>query len=242
VAAKWIAAVVIVSGLAVGGVAVTSTNDQTAPVAPSVSSVSTAVATLAVPPPPVGPASSANVVKNDDLPRAEPQNDVARGLRVEVGSAPIVDGHAMRAEANEGAPQVAKEARRLEASAASGSVESEANDSAPAKAEGASVAASPAAMTTSTATSLTLEVARLDRAKSAVASGQGAVALRELDAYAREFPTGSLRGEATLLRVDALLLAGDRAGAAALARALVQAAPQSPLAPRLRGIAGMSAP
>jgi TolA-binding protein len=96
--------------------------------------------------------------------------------------------------------------------------------------------------TTSTSTSLTLEVARLDRAKSAVAAGQGAVALQELDAYAREFPTGSLRGEATLLRVDALLLAGDRAGAAALAKALVVAAPQSPLAPRLRGIAGMSNP
>lgn len=232
--AKWTAAVVIVSGVAVGGgAALTSSNESRAPSAPASVIAPATVATEVVPP---QLPNAVSTVKHGETPPSEPQVDVARGARVEsvVGAN---DGRVARADATENTLPVTKEPRRVEGPAPS---EPENNVAAPTKPEGVSTGASPTA--TSTSTSLTLEVARLDRAKSAVASGQGTVALQELDAYAREFPAGSLRGEATLLRVDALLLAGDRTGAAALARALVQAAPQSPLAPRLRGIAGMANP
>ena len=50
--------------------------------------------------------------------------------------------------------------------------------------------------------------------------------------------TGVLSPEATVLRIQALQLAGDRAAAAALAQRFIRAFPKSPHVPRLRALAG----
>jgi hypothetical protein len=85
------------------------------------------------------------------------------------------------------------------------------------------------------------EVSALDRARNAIAARKPADALAALDEYERG-GSRMLAQEAAVLRVEALLLAGNRAGAAALARRLVEAEPQSPHAPRWREIAGQHNP
>lgn len=104
--------------------------------------------------------------------------------------------------------------------------------------EGASTNTAPAP--TAMASSLRAEINQIDRIRGYISSGNGAAALRELNSYSAEFPNGTLRGEVTSLRLEALLLTGDRAQAAAIARSLLSAAPNSPNAPRWRSIAGMS--
>lgn len=83
------------------------------------------------------------------------------------------------------------------------------------------------------------EVAALDAARAALASRDGAGALRALDRYAADFPRGFLGQEATVLRVEALAARGDRAAAADLARRFVAAHPSSPMADRVRSLGGL---
>jgi hypothetical protein len=85
--------------------------------------------------------------------------------------------------------------------------------------------------------SLADEVASLDAARAELASGNGAGALRALDEHDRRFVGGALGPEATVLRIEALALRGDRGSAAALARAFLAAHPRSPHAARIRSIA-----
>ena len=68
----------------------------------------------------------------------------------------------------------------------------------------------------------------------------GVRAAKELDSYARRFPAGSLRTEAKVLRIEALMLRGDRAGATRLGRALLQRSPKGPYARRIRSLLGES--
>jgi hypothetical protein len=91
-------------------------------------------------------------------------------------------------------------------------------------------------------TSLTEEVAALDGAREALASGDAARALRGLDEHDRRFPGGMLGPEATVLRIEALLLRGDRASAARLGGAFLDAHPRSPHASRLRSLLGLGLP
>jgi hypothetical protein len=84
-----------------------------------------------------------------------------------------------------------------------------------------------------TASSLDMEVAALDRVRSALAERDATRAIEELDAYDRAFPSPVLRDEATVLRVDALVEQGNRAGAEALARRFLLANPRSPHASHL---------
>jgi hypothetical protein len=83
-------------------------------------------------------------------------------------------------------------------------------------------------------TSLADEVAALDVARVALASGNAAAALRALDDHDRRFPGGALGPEATVMRIEALALRGDRASAARLGRAFLDAHPRSPHASRIR--------
>lgn len=76
------------------------------------------------------------------------------------------------------------------------------------------------------------ETASLDAARSALRSGRAGEALVQLDAYARRFPGGVLGPESSALRVEALLLLGDRAGAEAIAHALIASAPRTSAARR----------
>jgi hypothetical protein len=78
--------------------------------------------------------------------------------------------------------------------------------------------------------SLPTELALIESAHNALARGDTGQALRSLDAYDLRFPGGVLEQEASVLRVRALLLAGDRAGAAALAERFLAEHPASPYA------------
>jgi hypothetical protein len=83
---------------------------------------------------------------------------------------------------------------------------------------------------------LSREVEALELAHRALAEHNPARALGILDRYRAQFPEGRLASEATLLRVQALLAIGDRAGAQALADAYSAANPGTPYARRIKEI------
>jgi hypothetical protein len=85
------------------------------------------------------------------------------------------------------------------------------------------------------------ETAALDAVRVA-AQSSGAAALGLLDAYDRKFSSGSLRAEAAVLRVEALLAAGRRADAVALATRQISADPQGAHAARLRSLVEADTP
>ncbi len=92
------------------------------------------------------------------------------------------------------------------------------------------------------ATSLMEEVAALDAAREALAAGDAPRALRALDDHDRRFAGGALGPETTVLRIDALVLRGDRATAARLGEAFLAAHPHSLYASRVRSRIGAPAP
>jgi hypothetical protein len=80
------------------------------------------------------------------------------------------------------------------------------------------------------------QLALVDRARKALGLGDVPGALRELDRYDRDFPSGMLSEEVLLLRVEALAARGDRAGSEALARRFLAAYPRSVHAGRVRAV------
>jgi hypothetical protein len=86
------------------------------------------------------------------------------------------------------------------------------------------------------------EVSLLDTARSALAGGDAAAALRALDRRDREFPRGALGPEALVIRVQAQLARGNRAGAEAAARGFLAKNPGSAQARTLRTILGLPSP
>lgn len=82
--------------------------------------------------------------------------------------------------------------------------------------------------------SLPEEIAALDRARTALSSGDVPGALRMLDDYERVLRGTRLTAEATMLRIDALARSGRTAEASALAARFVEANPSSALADRAR--------
>lgn len=108
-------------------------------------------------------------------------------------------------------------------------------DSAPAPDSGSST--TPAAAASASRTSLAAEIAVLDRARAALASGDAASARRLLDRYAASRPSGTLAQEAALLEVRLLLKQGDRRGAAQLAREIIRQNPESSHAASLHQLA-----
>lgn len=85
---------------------------------------------------------------------------------------------------------------------------------------------------------LRLEIAQLDDVRRAASANQPREALRLLDAYAKRFPTGKLREEALVLRIEALHASGDQPGAEALAKRLFMHSPDTPYAARVRAAVG----
>jgi len=96
----------------------------------------------------------------------------------------------------------------------------------------------PRAVVPSKVDTLPLELEAIDNARSALASGNAALASRLLDSYHARFPKPRLRAEATVLRVETLIARGDRAGAARLGRAFLTSNPKSPYARRVRSLIG----
>jgi TolA-binding protein len=88
----------------------------------------------------------------------------------------------------------------------------------------------------SAAAPLAAEVAAVDHAAHAVANRDSQRALAALDAYQKQFPSGVLRPEATVLRVQALVQQGDFVRAVSIARAFLAQNPHSPHAERLRSL------
>jgi hypothetical protein len=86
---------------------------------------------------------------------------------------------------------------------------------------------------------LSEEVVALDRARSALNSGDPAGALRALDEYDQVLHGTRLAEEATLLRIEALSRSGRADVAANLARQFIQKNPGSPLAERARRFEGV---
>jgi hypothetical protein len=86
------------------------------------------------------------------------------------------------------------------------------------------------------ASALAEEVQILDGAREALVGSDPAAALAALERHHRRFGGGALGPEATVLRIEALLQNGDRAGAARLAREFLAAHPGSPHASRVRSL------
>lgn len=82
--------------------------------------------------------------------------------------------------------------------------------------------------------SIAREIELLDVVKSKLGAGSAAEAAQALDAYDREFPSGALRPEGTVLRIRTLLLQGNRAAANALAEDFLQKNPGSVHAKRIQ--------
>ena len=72
------------------------------------------------------------------------------------------------------------------------------------------------------------ELARVDRARAALARGDASEALHELDGYERAFPARQLELEASMLRMEAYVQRGDLSRARDLAQRILTA-PVSPL-------------
>ncbi len=80
------------------------------------------------------------------------------------------------------------------------------------------------------------EIAALDGVRASIDSGDPATALADLDRYAARFPHGAMGPEATLLRIEALLRAGERDAAVRVADDFTARQPKSPYASRLRSL------
>jgi TolA-binding protein len=87
---------------------------------------------------------------------------------------------------------------------------------------------------------ISAELALLDGASRALASGNASIALDVLERYDHEHPRGALRLEAAVLRVEALAASGQTEPATQRASELLRRHPQSPLAPRLRSLIAAS--
>jgi hypothetical protein len=82
------------------------------------------------------------------------------------------------------------------------------------------------------------EVRAIDRARSALARGDGRGTLAALDSYRSGFSERRFEPEALYLRMEALGRLGDSAGAKAAAERLLAAYPNAPQAARARVVAG----
>jgi hypothetical protein len=82
------------------------------------------------------------------------------------------------------------------------------------------------------------ELATLDSARHAIDAGDAARALSILDGYAQRFAAGVMGQEASILRVEALVKAGDRSAAERAADEFFRKNPTTPYAARVRSLVG----
>lgn len=85
---------------------------------------------------------------------------------------------------------------------------------------------------------LALELKLVDEARVALAAGEPAKALAAISAYERQVPKGSLRDEAQLLKLEALVKAGRRAEAQALGERLSKQTGSELVRDRIKGLLG----
>jgi hypothetical protein len=80
------------------------------------------------------------------------------------------------------------------------------------------------------------EIAAITLARGALDKGNARAGLAALDRYQQDYAHGALAPEATVLRIEALLMAGERARAKSLGEAFLKAHPKSPHAQRVRSL------
>jgi hypothetical protein len=114
----------------------------------------------------------------------------------------------------------------------------------PPSVDGPVVAPAPRAVKAAPAASADIngEIAAISQARGALDKGNARGALAALDRYQQDFPHGALSPEATVLRIEALNVAGDRARAKSLGEAFLKAHPKSPHAQRVRSLIGAATP
>ncbi|HMJ14486.1 MAG TPA: hypothetical protein VK524_23905 [Polyangiaceae bacterium] len=108
--------------------------------------------------------------------------------------------------------------------------------------EPASSRPAPSAVSAAVPDSLQEETELLVRAQRELSSGRAEGALELLDEHERRFPRGSLAQERAASRVFSLCRAGRALEARAHAQRFLQAAPTSPVAPRIRRSCAFSEP
>jgi hypothetical protein len=86
------------------------------------------------------------------------------------------------------------------------------------------------------ASTLPAEIALLDQARGAIAVGEPARALAILDGHTARFPRGVMAPEAAVLRIEALVKAGDRPAATRFADGFLATAPTSPYTTRIQSL------
>jgi hypothetical protein len=91
-----------------------------------------------------------------------------------------------------------------------------------------------------TPSDLRAEIALVDAARSAVATGADDRALALLNRYDKSYRIGTFRPEATALRIEALDHLGRTAQARTLAQRFIAAHPESPLADRVARVTGVA--
>jgi hypothetical protein len=94
--------------------------------------------------------------------------------------------------------------------------------------------ASPAA-----STDITGEISEITLVRGLLDKGDARGALTALDRYHQDYPHGALAPEASVLRIEALQLAGERSRAKALGESFLKAHPKSPHAQRVRSLLGL---
>lgn len=82
------------------------------------------------------------------------------------------------------------------------------------------------------------ELASLDRARSALRSGDAAGCLRLLGEHSRKFPKQRMAVEASVLRIEALSASGNAAAAGRAGRVFLAKHPKGPYAQRVRSLIG----
>jgi hypothetical protein len=92
----------------------------------------------------------------------------------------------------------------------------------------------PASGSPNAESSLAREVAALDAARTALAVGANASALRQIEQYHRDFPRGELSADADVVAIEALAARGDAAAAKGAARRFLQRHPRDPHVARIR--------
>jgi hypothetical protein len=118
-------------------------------------------------------------------------------------------------------------------------------ETAPASAPPASNAARPrkpstpsasafASKSSSAESSLAREVAALDAARTALAVGANASALRQIEQYHRDFPQGELAADADVVAIEALAAEGDSAATKRAASRFLRQHPRDPHVARIR--------
>ncbi|HET9931391.1 MAG TPA: hypothetical protein VFQ35_11910 [Polyangiaceae bacterium] len=107
-----------------------------------------------------------------------------------------------------------------------------------AKALSARARANRSSIATNDKSTLAEELAMVDLARAALARKDTAQSLRLLDEYTHRFSPRRLETEATVLRIEALSAAGDRATASRLGQTFLSRHPQGPYARRVRSLIG----